>query len=196
MSCEEFYSLETERLRLRPFREEDYPLILRIASDPNTTRYLYYWGRIGCTKEQDARRFLDYALSSWAETPIRAREFCVVNKENGLSMGDGSAEWVHDEEGTAEIGWILLPEFRGHGFATEMGRELMRAAFDIMGAKRVIAHCDARSAPSYHVMERLHMHLVHIEKEARPAKKENEKKGDECTYSIARQEWERLKNDQ
>ena len=64
--------LETERLVLRPFTEEDHPLILRISSDPGTTKYLYFWGRIGSTPEGDARRFMEYALSRGRETPIRA----------------------------------------------------------------------------------------------------------------------------
>ena len=182
-------TLETARLSLRPFTEADYPLILRISSDPNTTRYLYYWGRVGWTPEADARRFLDYALKNWARQPIRAREYRVSLKETGEGIGDGSVEWVAGEEGTAEIGWILLPEYRGKGYATEMGRELMRAGFQVMGAQRVIAHCDARNAPSYHVMERLGMRLSHVEKEARPAKAENEKNGDEYTYLITREEW-------
>ena len=66
---EEFDHLETERLTLRPFTEADYPLILRISSDPQTTEYLYYWGRIGTTPESDARRFLDYAVKNWKKTP-------------------------------------------------------------------------------------------------------------------------------
>ena len=66
---DEFFRLETERLALRPFTEADYPLILRISSDPATTEYLYYWGRIGTTPESDARRFLDYAVKTGKKRP-------------------------------------------------------------------------------------------------------------------------------
>ena len=182
---EEFYQLESERLILRPFTEADYPLILRISSDPQTTEYLYYWGRIGTTPESDARRFLDYAVKNWKKTPIRAREFCLVLKDTDEAIGDGSVEWVEGEPGTAEIGWILLPEYRGKGDATEVGGELMRAAFEIMGAETVIAHCDSRNHPSRNVMKRLGMTLRGIEPEARPAKRAGEKNGDECTYAVA-----------
>ena len=182
--------LVTERLVLRPFTEEDHPLILRISSDPGTTKYLFFWGLIGSTPEGDARRFMEYALSRGRETPIRAWEYCVTRKDTGEAMGEGSVEWVAEAPGTVELGWILLPEYRGKGYATEMGRELMRAAFEVLGAAQVIAHCDARNAPSYHVMERLGMTLKSIEKEARPAKREGEKNGDECTYAIIRREWE------
>ena len=188
---EEFYRLETARLLLRPFEESDYPLILRISSDPATTRYLYYWGRMGWTPEADARRFLDYALKNWKKSPIRAREFCLIKKDTGEAIGDGSVEWVADEPDTAEIGWILLPEHRGRGYVTEMGQELVRVAFEIMGAKTVIAHCDSRNMPSRRVMERLGMTLQFIEPGARPIKQPDETPGDECTYALSREEWEK-----
>lgn len=181
--------LQTKRLLLRPFEERNYSLILRISSDPQTTKYLYYWALNGITPEGDARRFLNYALKNWQKDPIRAREYCVTLKETGNSIGDGSVEWVENEPGTAEIGWILLPAYRGQGYATEMGRELMRAAFDIMGAHTVIAHCDARNAPSYRVMERLGMTLRGTVSKARPAKRAGEENGDERTYAISLSEW-------
>lgn len=183
-------SLETERLRLRPFTEADRPLILRIASDPDTTKYLYFWGRIGSTPESDTRRYLDFALSCWRETPARAWEYCVILKDTGEAIGQGSVEWVADAPGTAELGWILLPEYRGRGYATEMGRELMRVAFEALGAHRVISHCDDRNAASYRVMERLGMKLDGIEKGARPAKRPGECNGDERTYALSRNGWD------
>ena len=183
---ETFSSLETERLKLRPISKEDRPMVLRISSDPATTEYLYFWGRVGATPESDAARYLEYAVGNWEKTPIRAREFCLILKETGTAIGIGSVEWVENESSTAELGWILLPEYRGSGFATEAGRELIRAAFDIMGADTVIAHCDSRNQPSRSVMERLGMTLREIAPETRPAKRPGERKGDECTYALRR----------
>jgi len=183
------YRLETRRLMLRPFRKEDAPLILRISSDPDTVKYLYRWGLPGSTPQGDVDRFLGYALQEWEKSPVRAREYCIVLKETGETLGDGSVEyWGGDE--IAEIGWILTPEHRGKGYVTEMGKELMRFAFEEMKVEKVIAHCDALNAPSYRVMERLGMHLESVEKEARPAKTAGGKKGDEMTWAISRAEWE------
>ena len=183
---EEFHRLETERLMLRPIAKTDYQMVLRISSDPGTTEYLYFWGRVGSTPESDAERYLKYAVGRWEETPVRAWEFCLIQKETGAAVGIGSVEWVKDEPGTAELGWIILPESRGKGYATEAGRELIRVAFDKMGADSVIAHCDSRNQTSRNVMERLGMTLREIVPEARPAKRPGDKKGDECTYALAR----------
>ena len=187
---EALFSLETERLRLRPFAESDHSLALRIASDPETTQYLFFWGRIGSTPESDTERYLAYARGRWGETPIRAWEYCVTLKETGEAIGQGSVEWWQDVPGAAEIGWILLPEHRGKGYATEMGRELLRAAFEVLGAKTVISHCDDRNAASFHVMERLGMKLDGIEKGARPVKHPGETNGDERLYVLSREEWQ------
>ena len=156
--------LETERLILRPFTEDDYDVILQIASDPDATKYLYFWGRDGITPRQDAHRFLNHALKEWSRDKITMREYCVILKETGERIGDASVE-VCDET-AAEIGWILLPAFRGKGYATEAGRAMMDFGFTRYHAQRVIAHCDTRNAPSYHVMERLGMRLEGVEKEA------------------------------
>ena len=171
---------ETERLYLRPFTQDDLDTVLRISSDPETTRYLYFWGRIGTTPESDAKRFLDYATSTdW--------EYCLIKKDTGEKLGDGSIERL--DERTAEIGWILLPAHRHQGYIHEMARRLLRYAFEEWHVETVIAHCDARNIPSQNVMKRLGMRLTDVEKKARPAKAVGERNGDEYTFSLTRAEW-------
>ena len=45
-------NLQTDRLILRPFTREDYDLVYAIAADEDTTRYLYYWAKMGMTVEE------------------------------------------------------------------------------------------------------------------------------------------------
>lgn len=179
--------IETPRLILRPFKKADYPLILRISSDPGTVKYLYFWGRNGMTPEQDATRFMNHALKEWEKDPVVMREYCVILKETGEMIGDASVEIVDDD--TAEIGWILLPEHRGRGYATEAGRAMMDFGFLRYGKDRVIAHCDTRNDASQGVMRRLGMALAHVEKEGRAPKFEGGPRGDEATYALSRVDW-------
>lgn len=190
METEKLTRLETERLILRPFCEKDASLALRIASDPGTVRYLYHWGRDGASPEADARRFLDYALHCREEKPQRAWEYCLIRKLDGASMGEGSLEWAGDQPDTAELGWILTKEYRGRGYVTEMGERLLRAAFETLGARTVIARCDSRNTASYRVMERLGMHLIDVEKGGRPVKTPGEAPGDEWTCAVTRAAWQ------
>lgn len=57
----------------------------------------------------------------------------------------------------AELGWVLDPEFVGHGYATEAVRELLRICFDELGLRRVTAICFSDNEASRRLMERLGM---------------------------------------
>lgn len=183
--------LRTNRLLLRPFTQADYDLVYAIAADPETTKYLYYWARMGMTVEQDTRRFLNYAAGGWEKEPIIDREYVLVRKEDGEEIGDGSIQII--EEKTAEIGWILLPEYRGKGYVTEMAQELLRFGFEDMQMERIIASCDSRNIASYRVMERLNMHHWETKIGARAPKHPGEMPGDTLVYGITKEEWQQKK---
>ena len=56
-----------------------------------------------------------------------------------------------------EIGWALRREFWGRGYATEIGRDGLQFAFDVLGMQAVVS-CTARhNARSRAVMERIGM---------------------------------------
>ena len=179
--------IETGRLLLRPFAESDYPLLLKLSSDPDTVKYLNSWGRSGLTPEQDARRFLEYARKGWEKDPAVQQEYCITLRETGEAIGDASTVILDDQ--TAEIGWILLPEKRGKGYATEAGEAMMDWGFTQFRRDRVIAQCDTRNLPSVQVMQRLGMRCAGIEKEGRKPKYEGGPRGDEATWEIIRPDW-------
>ena len=180
--------LRTERLLLRAFTEADRDIVYRISSDPGTTRYLFYFGNEDSTPEQDTDRFVRYYMTLHAQKPQRSVEYAVVDAENDVVMGDASIEYLSDT--LCEIGWILLPEYRGKGYASEAGRELLRYGFQEMGAEKIIAHCDARNDASSRVMRRIGMTLIGIEPCGRRKKAFEEKPGDEMTWGIEREVWE------
>lgn len=180
-------NLETDRLILRPFTAEDDAVIMKIASDPDTVKYLYFWGRPGKTPRQDTDRFLyDHAIKEWNRNPIRMREYALVLKETGAVIGDASIEKYDEDNG--EIGWILLPEYRGRGYATEAAKRLTQFGFEELELKIIAATCDERNPASAHVMERCGMHLYEVCKEGRPDKGDGIR-ADELVYRINRADW-------
>lgn len=60
------------------------------------------------------------------------------------------AHWV-------EIGWALRPRFWGRGFATEIGREGLTYAFDVLRMRAVVSCTEHDNLRSRAVMERLGM---------------------------------------
>ena len=59
------------------------------------------------------------------------------------------------KEGTAEIGYTLVAEAQGRGYATEAARALVDFAFADAGVRRVCAQTLPDHTPSIRVMERL-----------------------------------------
>ncbi len=53
-----------------------------------------------------------------------------------------------------EIGYWCRKEYQGEGYVSETVRALTQTGFEIMGAKRLEIHCDARNLASRRVAER------------------------------------------
>ena len=87
----------------------------------------------------------------------------------------------------AEIGWAFDPRHQGQGFATEAVRELLRACFEDLGVRRVVALAFADNVPSLRVMERLGMR-----REALNVKESLHRELgwlDGVTYALLAEEW-------
>ena len=100
------------------------------------------------------------------EEPERLAKTLIIEKD-GVIIGDLmlSVEdaWAQTEirdraRGVqAELGWVLHPDYEGHGYATEAVRELLRICFEDLGLRRVTANCFADNTGSQRLMERVGM---------------------------------------
>lgn len=64
------------------------------------------------------------------------------------------------EEGDAEIGFSIMPAWRGQGYATELVGMLLTWAFDDPRVRRILAHTTAQNAASCRVLEKSGFHLA------------------------------------
>ena len=71
----------------------------------------------------------------------------------GLKYQDFEAPYTP----AVDIGWRLLREFWGQGYATEGARRCLHYAFDTLGLDRVVAHCPAVNKTSERVMQKIGM---------------------------------------
>src|ERR1700753_2367540 len=123
--------LETERLVLRMFREEDFEEYAAMVRDPEVTRYL------GDGKPLE--RFLAWRQMAMIVGHWGLRGFglwAVEEKATGRLAGRVG---FFEPEGWPgfELGWVLAREFWGRGFATESARRALEFAFDEMSRERV-----------------------------------------------------------
>ncbi|GAA3832778.1 GNAT family N-acetyltransferase [Nocardioides panacisoli] len=81
----------------------------------------------------------------------------VVLAETGRLIGDLVLFWHSERHGNGEIGYVINPDFHGHGYATEAARALLGLAFDGLGLRRVTARIDADNLASANVLGKLGM---------------------------------------
>ena len=146
--------LETERLRLRQFRESDLDAYARITADPETMRHLAHGEPFD---REEAWRSLGYALAHW-----QIRGFglwAAEEKETGELIGRIGLMRREGWRGV-ELAWLLARERWGRGLATEGARASLAYAFEALRAQRVISLIRPENAASIRVAEKLGLHCV------------------------------------
>ena len=181
-----FTELETDRLFLRKFREEDFSAIHSWASYPGNVKYMLF----GPNTEEDTRGFLSWVTARSEEDNCQRFEYIAALKETGEVIGSAGIGCKPDCE-TAEVGWILHRDHWNRGFGTEIARALLDFGFGTLDTRRIIAKCDAENYPSYHVMEKIGMRREgHFIKARRGNKVLGRELRDELAYAVLREEWE------
>ena len=100
--------LQTERLRLRPLREDDHEPLARFYADPELTRYL------GGTRDRaDSWQWLLAATGHWS---VRGFGYFALEDMSGDTMCGAVGLIRHFDWPELEIGWRILPAFQGRGY--------------------------------------------------------------------------------
>lgn len=134
--------LETERLILRNYREEDIPVVYEYFSNIEVARY-----------EDFAPMSMDEVRKITEEWIPLDNRLVAVRKEDMQLIGS-VGYWV-EEDGTHSIDYDFNPEFSERGYATEAAREVVRYLFEEKNIKVLYGDCDTRNERSYKLLERL-----------------------------------------
>jgi RimJ/RimL family protein N-acetyltransferase len=175
--------LHTARLTLRPFEAADYDDLLAYMSRPEVVRYLYGEVKDPAGAEQLLRKWMAAThLTQEGDRLVLA----LVPAAGQRVMGEVMLRWRSQAHQQGELGFVLHPDYQGHGYITEAAAAMLALGFDEFGFHRIVARCDARNRASFQVMERLGLrreaHLIHNEFI----------KGewcDELVYAILQTEW-------
>lgn len=84
----------------------------------------------------------------------------IIHKAEQVAIGCMGFHGKPNEAGMVEIGYNIIPTYRGHGYATEMARQLIRWAFQTPDIKMITAQCLKENAASIRVLEKIGMHLL------------------------------------
>lgn len=86
--------------------------------------------------------------------------FHAIHDEGQTLVGDGGFKGKPDQTGLVEIGYSIVPEFRGRGYATEIAQALIAYAFSHPEVSAVAAHTNVDNIGSIKVLERAGMKIV------------------------------------
>jgi ribosomal-protein-alanine N-acetyltransferase len=171
-------TLDTERLRLRPYSEADIPELLPLIGTrevaATTLRIAHPY------TEQDARAFL--ALTREPEKIWLA----ITLRSDSRQIG-GVGLRLDSEHQHAELGYWLGVQYWGQGYATEAARELMRYGFETLGLHRIFASHFKHNSASGRILTKLGMRHEGCQRE-------HLRKWDQFVdselYGMQRQEWQ------
>lgn len=141
--------LETARLRLRPYRDDDADDIFAVYSDPQVTRY---WSFPAWSDLAQARAYL--AQRRALEAPA-VLAWAVAERDGDRLVGTTTLFALNGPQCRAEVGYSLGRAYQGRGYAAEMLRGALGHAFDTLGMERIEADIDPRNEPSWRLLEKL-----------------------------------------
>jgi RimJ/RimL family protein N-acetyltransferase len=145
-------TIETERLVLRPPRLEDLDAWAAFMADPEAARHLG-----GPQGRNGAWRSLCTVAGSWAVQGFGM--FSVIEKASGRWVGR-LGPWRPAEWPGTEVGWGVVREAWGRGYAPEGAAAAIDWAFEALGWDEVV-HCIApQNANSKAVARKLGSRLL------------------------------------
>lgn len=145
-------TIETERLRLRGHRLEDFPSTAALWGDPDVVRHIT--GRPQ-TEEECWSRLLRYA-GQWA---LLKFGYWLVEEKSGAFVGEigmtiGKRAIDPPLGDAPEIGWVLSTSAQGKGYATEAVRAALAWRDKALPPGRTVCIISPDNAPSLRIAEK------------------------------------------
>ena len=174
--------LQTPRLVLRPFTDDDVDLLIELDSDPEVMRYL------GNGRPTPPERIISTVHPHFVKHPDQY--FAAYETQSDTFIGWFELAYKPDVgPRDRELGYRLRRAAWGKGYATEGSRALIEKAFTELGVDRVWAETMAVNTASRRVMEKAGLRYVrtyHTEwDEPIPGTEHGE-----VVYELHRADWE------
>jgi RimJ/RimL family protein N-acetyltransferase len=144
--------LQTLRLDLREFARGDVDDIARLDGDPRVMKYIADGRTQGrAAAESTVARVMRYPrlyadLGAWRAS----------RRDTGAFIGWFSLKYA-GKSSDIEIGYRLVPEAWGQGFATEGASTMRDYGFDDVGLSRIIGVTHPGNRASQHVLQKIGM---------------------------------------
>lgn len=144
--------LITDRLTLRRMLVSDCGDMFEYASRNDVTQYLTWNPHPDRTY---TREYLEYLGNRYAAGMFY--DWAIVYEPDCKMIGTCGFTSFNCSSDSAEVGYVLNPDYWGKGIATEALERVLRFAFEELKLHRVEAHFMQNNDRSRHVMEKVGM---------------------------------------
>ncbi len=128
--------LATERLVIRPYRDEDAAALHEVFGSPEVMK----WTPSPPSKDvAETRERLARTMAFTARQPPGFGLWALELKESAEFLGQVGLFPVEGKGPEVEVAYELAPRVWGHGYATEAARALLEYGFGEMALRRVVA---------------------------------------------------------
>ncbi len=177
----------SEHLYFREFEPSDYDRYASVFSNDLVMRYAY----MDKTADVDEMKSnFSQIIENAGNTGKRdSYEFAVFLSSNSDFIGYACilVNYHFSRIKFGEIGYFLLPDYWGKGYATEIAKSLTDICFKNLCIHKVAASCNVNNPRSENVMKKIGMIK---EAQLRKERYKNGQWDDELRYGILLEEWE------
>ena len=146
--------LETERLILREKNRNDVQNMINLNSNPLVVQYT---GDAAFENEAEAEKILDYLLKQYKDYGYA--RWAVELKDTREFLGWCGLKY-HADKNEVDIGYRLLQQHWGKGYATEAAAACINYGFEHLQLKKIVGHAMKANTASIRVFEKLGMQYV------------------------------------
>lgn len=139
-------TFETQRLRLRGYNMADYKQMVAFFAMERSQ----YVG--GPQNSEEVWRWFSSDMGQWHLLGFGPWTF--EDKATGEFIGQVGLN-LPDEYPECEIGWVMLEQFEGKGYALEAAIAARDYAFNNLGRQTLVSYIDPRNARSIKLAERM-----------------------------------------
>lgn len=147
-------NVETDRLLLRQWKESDFEAYAAYYADEEMARYVG-----GLHGRERAWRRLASLIGHWS---LRGYGYWAVEEKSTGRFVGCAGLWLSDGWPELELGYWILRDMQGRGYATEAAVRSRDYAFDVVGAKSLVSYIHPENGPSKRVAEKAGAHFDEI----------------------------------
>lgn len=139
--------LETDRLKFRQWRSSDFEPFSNFFSDANNAQFVG-----GQKSREESWRLMASYIGHFQ---LNGYSYIAVEEKASKKLVGTVGLWNSEPWPEPELGYWLLPDMQGKGFAVEAGQAVIDFAYDRLKLSTFVSYIDEANSPSIKLAERL-----------------------------------------